>query len=316
MLFMKQKNFLLILFLILFIFLIPFFIVPSFTYRLFPQAPISLRRAGAFSAGWSKKDDYPLPKRMVLGTKDLLTYSMSYHLVGKQASPLILKDCQENLNSWLSNQPGKWGIVVYDPIQKEKFSFKSKQKFHAASVMKLATAVSVFNWMEENKKELDSLVWGQSLRHRLTLLINKSDNNQWADLGTLVTLPKTQKILEENGLIDSDIYTNTMTANDVFLLLKKIYQENLLNEKHREFLFNAMQNTINEKRIPAGVPEEIPVVHKYGIWQSNVHDAGIVFYEKPYIIVALTKNAPQAEQKIAELSKKVYKIFSKQDCSL
>ena len=119
-----------------------------------------------------------LPKRMVLGTKDLLTYSMSYHLVGKQASPLILKDCQENLNSWLSNQPGKWGIVVYDPIQKEKFSFKSKQKFHAASVMKLATAVSVFNWMEENKKELDSLVWGQSLRHRLTLLINKSDNNQ------------------------------------------------------------------------------------------------------------------------------------------
>jgi len=314
MFFMKEKRFLLSLFIILFIFLLPFFAFPSFAYRLFPQIPISLRRVGGFSAGWPKKEDFPLPKRMVLGTRDFMAYSMSYRIVGKQASPLILKDCQENLNLWLENQPGKWGVVVYDLASQEKFSFGEDQKFHAASVMKLATAVSVFDWMEENKKGLDSLVAGQSLRQKLTLLINKSDNNQWANLGALVTLPRTQEMLEENGLLNSDIYTNTMTANDVFLLLKKIYQESLISNEHQEFLFNAMQNTINERRIPAGVPEEIPVVHKYGIWQGNVHDAGFVFDEKPYIIVAMTNSANQAEQKIAELSNKVYEIFSEGNC--
>ena len=180
--------------------------------------------------------------------------------------------------------------------------------------MKLATAVSVLDWAQENKKGLDSLIWGQSLRQRLNLLINKSDNNQWADLGNLVTLSRTQKVLKENGLTGSNIYTNTMTAEDVFLLLKKIYGENLLNENNREFLFKIMQNTINEKRIPMGIPKETAVVHKYGTWQTNIHDAGIVFYKNPYILVVLTNNTSQAEEKIADFSSQVYQIFSQRSC--
>jgi len=158
------------------------------------------------------------------------------------------------------------------------------------------------------------LVWGQSLEQRLTSLINQSNNSQWADLGALATLNRTQRILEENGLIDSNIYTNTMSAEDVFLLLQKIYEGKLLNEKNREFLFQTMQNTINESRIPLGISKEVAVVHKYGTWQANIHDVGIVFSDTPYIIVVLTNNVPQAGTKIADFSSQVYEIFSQGSC--
>ncbi len=308
---MKKKVFPLVIFLILsvsILSLILFFASPSIYYRAFPQALISLRRVGIFSQGWIKKNNYLLPKRMVLGI-NLPSYSISY----KQAL-LASPDCQEKLSSWLTSQNGKWGVVIYDLVQQEKFSFRSEQKFHAASVMKLATAVSVFDWAQENKKGLDSFIWGQSLKQRLTALINKSDNNQWADLGALITLSRTQKILKENGLTGSNIYTNTMTAEDVFLLLNKIYNRELVNEKDREFLFKIMQNTINEKRIPVGIPEETAVVHKYGTWQGNIHDAGIVFYQNPYILVVLTNNVSQPEAKIADFSSQIYQIFSQRSC--
>ncbi len=309
---MKKKFF----FLIIFLILISFLSSPAIFFRVFPQALISSRRLGFFSPGWIKEKGNLLPERKVLGIEDLSVYPSSYPFTFKQAPLLSSQACQRQLSSWLINQKGIWGVVVYDLVQKEKFSFRGEQKFHAASVMKLATAVSVFNWIEENNEELESIIWGASLEQRLTLLINKSDNYQWADLESLVSLARTQKILEENGLLNSDIYTNTMTAEDVFLLLKKIYEEELIQKEHRNFLFKIMQNTINESRIPAAVPEEIAVVHKYGTWQSNIHDAAIVFYQSPYILVVLTNATPQAETRIADFSAQVYQIFSQRKCWL
>jgi beta-lactamase class A len=312
----KKKSFLAVILFILFGFLIPFFSSPSLLYRTFPQGLIARRRTDKLSPGWEQENEDALPPRKILGLKDLPFASLPSSSEASPVSFLASSVCQEKLSSWLVKQKGQWGVVIYDLVQKEKFSFGGEKKFHAASVMKLVTAVSVFDWLKENQKELDFLVWGQSLRQRLTLLINKSDNQQWADLGALVTLKRSQRILEENGLTGSNIYSNTMTAEDVFLLLKKIYEGRLLDKESRNFLFSLMQNTINEKRIPQGVPAEIPVIHKYGTWQAHIHDAGIVFEENPYILVVLTRQAPQAEAKIAEFSAQVYQIFSQGKCSL
>jgi len=273
---------------------------PQRRYHTFPQALIALQRAGAFSPG-AKETIIPIEsEKLVLGAQELEDVA----------------DCQNYLESWLAQQPGEWGVVVKDLVHQEKFSFNSHQTFHAASVMKLVTAVTVFDWMEENRAELDFWVKGQTLRQRLTLLINQSNNYQWADLNTLVTLKKEQELLKANGLDDADIYTNTMSAEDVFLLLNKIYQGLLLNSKRRDFLLQTMQNTINENRIPAGIPDDIPVAHKYGSWQDNIHDAGFVLTENPYLMVVMTHNVPAAEAKIARLSHLVYQMFEQNKCWL
>jgi beta-lactamase class A len=256
------------------------------------------------------------PQRLVLGVQSLALYPQTIKAGQPEDHLLTTNTCQEQLSSWLEQQPEQWGVVVYDLVRQEKFTFQNHEVFHAASVMKLVSATAVFQWMEENRMELDFWVWGQTLRQKLTQLINQSNNNQWADLNSLVTLKKEEQLLKTNGLNDSDVYTNTMSAEDVFLLLQKIYQGQLCNQEHRDFLLEAMQNTINENRIPAGIPANVAVAHKYGTWQGNMHDAGFVFAENPYLLVVMTNGVPNVESKIAQFSQLVYQIFAQNQCWL
>lgn len=47
------------------------------------------------------------------------------------------------------------------------------------------------------------------------------------------------------------------------------------------------------------------VVHKYGSYEGNVHDYGIVYGKEPYLIGVFTKSVPDAEELIANISLQV-----------
>jgi len=285
----------------------------AFIAQTFPITNTFMRRYGFYSLGCQGKECI-IKQSKVLGTKDYLDLSTAHQIPLKTESLLSTQNCRQKLTNWLKDQDGQWGIEIHDIKRKEKFTYNNGQKFHAASVMKLATAVSVFEYMEKNNLSLDSLVQGQTLRSRLTLLINRSDNNQWAILGSIVDLKNTQNLLQREGLNSSNIFKNTMTPQDVSTLLHKIYTGKLANTQNQQFLLASMQNTINESRIPAGLPQDIICPHKYGTWQGNIHDAGIVFTENPYIIVVMTNGVSNPEAKIAQFSQLVYNIFSQETC--
>ena len=50
---------------------------------------------------------------------------------------------------------------------------------------------------------------------------------------------------------------------------------------------------------------ECDVAHKYGSYAGNVHDFGIVFSDSPYLIGVYTLNVPDADELIANISRKV-----------
>lgn len=63
--------------------------------------------------------------------------------------------------------------------------------------------------------------------------------------------------------------------------------------------------------IPAGLPADVPVGHKTGNITRIHHDGGIVYAEKPYVLVVLTRGI--ADQKksaavIADISRVIYSI--------
>ena len=73
------------------------------------------------------------------------------------------------------------------------------------------------------------------------------------------------------------------------------------------------QQTLNDK-LPKYLPENVEIAHKTGEIDRFSHDAGIVFFEKgDYIIVVLseTDNSPAANERIADISKKVFEYFNK-----
>jgi beta-lactamase class A len=52
-----------------------------------------------------------------------------------------------------------------------------------------------------------------------------------------------------------------------------------------------------EDRIPAGIPKEVRVAHKIGTEIGVFSDAGIVFSQKPFVLVIMSREAKESEAK-------------------
>lgn len=65
-------------------------------------------------------------------------------------------------------------------------------------------------------------------------------------------------------------------------------------------------------RITAGLPQGVPHLHKYGSYDGNYHDSGIVYTTRPYVLVVLTAGAPveEADAAIARVSAEIYRVMA------
>lgn len=113
-----------------------------------------------------------------------------------------------------------------------------------------------------------------------------------------------------NKMVDTttDTSGNWITPEEEFKVLLKLYQNR--EDPYYAHLIEVMKNTIFHDRIDKYIPQAI-VAHKIGDYSMYVNDVGIVFTQKPYILVVYTKSLPglankQPSEKIAGLSKLIY----------
>lgn len=183
--------------------------------------------------------------------------------------------------------------------------------FHGASVSKLATAVTVLNKIERKEESFSKVVDGSTVDTLLTRMVNRSDNDAWASLNQLVGVDAIQQYGKIIGMDNINVYENQLSPLDVYILLKSLYFNEVLNPEDKVKLFNLMQNTQDESRIPAPIPINIPVAHKSGNYNDVYHDAGIVMYKRPYIIVVFGRGAETLEGRrvIQSISKAVFEYY-------
>src|SRR3990167_5965967 len=85
---------------------------------------------------------------------------------------------------------------------------------------------------------------------------------------------------------------NYTTAEDMALLLDKIYRRSLGNKNVSDQCISMLKLTRMNDRIPKYLPVDLTIAHKTGLENGVCHDAGIVFTNKgDIIIVVLTKHA-------------------------
>lgn len=102
---------------------------------------------------------------------------------------------------------------------------------------------------------------------------------------------------------------NEITAKQQFLILKRLY-ENEENNPYYKDLINLLKNTEFHERIDKYIPQEISA-HKIGTNEEYIHDVGIIYTDKPYILVMYTVDMggeEEAEEILAEISEKIYEI--------
>jgi len=117
-----------------------------------------------------------------------------------------------------------------------------------------------------------------------------------------------QRTVNGWGLTDTNLKENETTPGEIGDLLKRLEEGKLLTPDSREELFTNLTNTINEDRLPAGVPSGVVVVHKFGSEEGVVNDCGIIMAKKPYVVCVLSTgiNAGEAEIALPKISRVIW----------
>lgn len=114
--------------------------------------------------------------------------------------------------------------------------------------------------------------------------------------------------VEDQKAFDKGL-SNATTAKALMVLLEKIARGQAVSRAASRGMSDILRMQQFNDAIPAGVPAGIPVGHKTGSITRINHDAAIVYAEKPYVLVVLTRGIEDGKKSsalIASISKVIY----------
>ncbi|GAC1360009.1 MAG: serine hydrolase [Herpetosiphon sp.] len=247
--------------------------------------------------------------------------------------------------AWLPQQPGDWSVWVGPPGGTPWLAYHAEIVRSAASLIKLAIALSMDNDVASGKLDLEQTVSLQeasrvegdglvdlapagsvwSYRDLIDHMLHESDNTA-ANL--LIDL------LDEQGLGMAAVnsYLQTLGASQTRLQRRMLDyaaraagRDNLTTAADMARLFTALLRS--ERPLPrhwlqllhdawypdkvvAGVPQGIAVAHKPGDLPGVEHDVGVVYLpDRPYLVALLVVDLPTdrpVRPLLAEASRRIY----------
>lgn len=150
-----------------------------------------------------------------------------------------------------------------------------------------------------------------SLKTLARLMIEQSDNTAAYIIGNYVLgLDLIQSLLNQWGMTQTDMVNNKTSNKDMALLFEKIYSGKISNLSDTQEMLSFLENTDNDNRIPAQLPEGVVVYHKIGTENGQIHDAGIVKYKNILYYIGIFTNGVEegttTDKKISDVSKVVF----------
>ncbi len=196
-------------------------------------------------------------------------------------------------------------IVLRDLDTSVTAQIDGARAFRAASTTKMIAASYFLHLVEKGEHSLDEKLGSTTAEYQLQQLINRSNNDSWARFLTLVGRDNEQDYARKLGLHSFNITNNTIAPADLATLLQLLWQGELMNDEHKQLLLSHMQDTIDERWIPPGLPEGAVAYHKYGALEDDIHDEAIIRYHgRTYALVIMSNgNGVYAYDTRAELFK-------------
>lgn len=252
---------------------------------------------------------------------------------------LVLK---AQISAFLLGKNGDYAVYVKDlmPEGTRDVRINSDQSFEAASLYKLYLMAATYTAISRGEITMETEISAKlshledilgsvdygyqhlsseevatyTVKECLDRIARISDNYAAIMLAEKVGWDSVQKAADEIGATNTSIKTPISTsAQDVGLLLEKIYKGEMVSFEQSESMIDFLATAQVNNRIPALLPKEVKVAHKTGELSQVRNDAGIVFLQgNPYVIVLMSKNLKYEDEGIenlAEISKIVYDYF-------
>ena len=139
------------------------------------------------------------------------------------------------------------------------------------------------------------------------LMGKESDNTSFNVLKNLLGDQKIEKTISDIGMVSTSLSENETSAYDVSLFFQKLFNNQLVNKKHKDEILGYLTDTFYEEFIPKGI-SEVKVAHKFGREVNVINDAGIVFSSKPFVLTIISEGIiyKEADIFIPEFSKFVF----------
>ncbi|MEG0855757.1 MAG: serine hydrolase [Terrisporobacter sp.] len=251
---------------------------------------------------------------------------------------------KEDILKRLESFKGDVGFYYKNLVTYEVIKFNEEKRMLAASLIKLPILVDSFNQIkkgiirkddvfvtcEENKvpscgalnymhsslevtlEDLYALMIILSDNYATNILIDKlginNINNTIKDMGLENTVLNRKMFDDKKSDLGVENYIST---EDIFILLEKMYNNELIDESSSKEMINVLKNQRLNGKIPFFLhseSEKIQIAHKTGEDKNITHDVGIVFAKEPFIIcfTGNNVNVPEYERLMQDISYELY----------
>ena len=207
-----------------------------------------------------------------------------------------LVNLQPVVDAWLAKQSAEFGIVVYDPANKQIIaSHNPDQKFFAASLYKLFVAyLALVDFQKGTQDPNQTLTQGFTRKQCVDKMIRES----YSPCGEAMMADMGQETLRQRvsdmGIKNTIFAGITTTAQDSALILQYIVDGRDLTADNTAFLKDAMR--VQDQKFRNGLAKGAPQATwetKVG-WneQYNYHDVGIMTLPggRQYVVAILSHN--------------------------
>lgn len=245
-------------------------------------------------------------------------------------TPRNTTEITKEVSGMVSGLQGDYGLYVFNLTTKYSYGLLESETFIAASLMKLPVILALYKEVERGVLSLDSthvlaqadkrsgagsmqykpagttFTYGQMVK----LMGQQSDNTAFVVFRKILGDENIQTVIDNLGMVGTSVAKNETTPADIGLFFRKLYGSNIVTREHRDEILSFLTKTAFEDRIPAGVPADVRVAHKIGSEVGVFSDAGIVFTDRPFVLVIMSKNAKELEAKTAlpEITKAVWEF--------
>jgi len=233
---------------------------------------------------------------------------------------------EDAIRNFLGDEVGKVGLVYYDISSGSMISINKDKKFTAASTIKVPLAMIIYDRiLSGSLKGTDTIKFEEICREGGTGILQGKDLSSPIAVSTLVAdCIKYSDNIAANMLITSMNFNefkdkediklgittnhdnNEITAFGAFNALKKLNDGANSGNKGYSTIISLMKQTIFNDRISKDIPNSL-VAHKIGNYGSNVHDVGIIYTKRPYILSIYTNGLRNSNYTISGISDIIYK---------
>lgn len=280
--------------------------------------------------------------------RDFKTLQKQYPLLAKRIlnenfSDIILNflDLRTDLKSTVAPWGNSFSFYFEYLPTGTSIGVNEKEEFYAASLFKVPVVMAYYHQLEKQKSKEDPILtirakdinkefgnlWKKGVGYKIRmseaikLALQESDNTAIELVVPRITEDDFRHVYDA---LDIDLVSDgngaKLTTKGYSSILKALFFSSALTKGYSQEILNYLSKTIFVDKLPAGVPNNIIVAHKIGVFNKNHNqeeafmDCGIVYVpDRRYILCMLSISDEQtARERMSMISKKVYDYVSSQ----